>query len=91
MITLAYYSAKEYYNIFRELQSGKGFADIIMIPNTNHLDKPAIVVELKYDNNVDTALDQILRKVYTGNILLVGINYNKDTKEHTCKIIKDNK
>lgn len=98
VITLAYYSAKEYYNIFRELPSGKGFADIVMIPNTNHLDKPAIVVELKYDNNVDTALDQILRKEYTqslkdytGNILLVGINYDKDTKEHTCKIIKDTK
>lgn len=98
VITLAYYSAKEYYNIFRELPSGKGFADIVMIPNTNHLDKPAIVVELKYDNNVDTALNQILRKEYTqslkdytGNILLVGINYDKDTKEHTCKIIKDTK
>lgn len=95
VITLAYYSAKEYYNIFRELPSGKGFADIVMIPNHKHLDKPAIVVELKYDKDVDTALDQIINKQYadslrdyTGNILLVGINYDKDTKEHTCKIIK---
>lgn len=98
VITLAYYSAKEYYNIFRELPSGKGFADIVMIPNHRHLDRPAIVIELKYNQNVDTAIDQILNKQYTdtlkdytGNILLVGINYDKDTKQHTCKIIKDTK
>lgn len=98
VITLAYYSAKEYYNIFRELPSGKGFADIVMIPNHKHLDKPAIVVELKYDKSVDTAINQIINKQYTdnlkdykGNILLVGINYDKDTKVHTCKIIKDTK
>ena len=23
---------------------------------------------------------------YTGDILLVGINYDKETKQHTCKI-----
>ena len=40
-----------------------------------------------------TVIDQIMRKEYpaklaeyTGEILLVGINYNKDTKQHTCKI-----
>ena len=98
VITLAYYSAKEYYNIFRELPSGKGFADIVMIPNHRYLDRPAIVIELKYNQNVDTAIDQILNKQYTdtlkdytGNILLVGINYDKDTKQHTCKIIQATK
>ncbi len=51
------------------------------------VDKPAMVVELKYDKTADSALDQIKRKKYTkvfksyrGKILLVGINYNKETK-----------
>lgn len=95
VITLAYYSAKEYYNIVRELPTGKGFADIVMIPNRKHLDKPALVIELKYNKNVDTAINQILRneypnslKDYYGNMLLVGINYNEKKKEHTCKIME---
>lgn len=95
VVSLAYYSAKEYYSVIRELPTGKGFADIVMIPHKNHLDKPAMVIELKFDKNVDTAIKQILRKEYTqslknykGDILLVGINYNKITKAHTCKIIK---
>lgn len=98
VVSLAYYSAKEYYTIVRELPTGKGFADIVMIPHTKHLDKPAIVVELKFDEDVDTAIKQILRKEYTqslkdyqGDILLVGINYDKLTKTHTCKIIKATK
>ena len=40
-----------------------------------------------------TAIDQIRRKEYpaklaeySGEILLVGINYDKETKLHTCKI-----
>ena len=42
---------------------------------------------------LNTAIDQIKRKAYpskiaeyTGDILLVGINYDKETKLHTCKI-----
>jgi len=27
-------------------------------------------------------------KDYTGEMLLVGINYDKDSKEHSCKIEK---
>jgi hypothetical protein len=98
VVSLAYYSAKEYYNVIRELPTGKGFADIVMIPHTNHLDKPAMIIELKFDENADTAIKQILRKEYTqslkdykGDILLVGINYDKTTKAHTCKIIKTKK
>ena len=41
----------------------------------------------------DTAINQIKQKNYpskltdyTGDILLVGINYDKETKEHTCEI-----
>lgn len=42
---------------------------------------------------LDTHIDQIKCKEYpvkiaeyTGNILLVGINYDKETKQHSCKI-----
>ena len=56
-------------------------------------DYPALVVELKWNKNANTALDQIKEKRYpesimhyTGNILLVGINYDKNSKEHQCMI-----
>ena len=76
----------------RELPSGKGFADIVLIPR-KHVDTPAIVLELKYNQDTDTAISQIKRKQYpakiaeyTGDILLVGINYDKQTKSHSCRI-----
>ena len=81
--------------IVREMPTGKGFADICMIPRKEHLDKPAVVIELKYDKNVDGAISQIKSrqyvealKDYKGNLLLVGINYDKKTKEHQCVIEK---
>lgn len=63
---------------------------------------PALLVELKYNLGADTALSQILRQAYPdrlvhyqGNILLVGINYNRETrnddpmyKHHTCRIVR---
>ena len=92
VVSLAYYYAKNNYIIHRELASGKGFADIVMIPRKN-VDSPALVVELKYNHDADTAIGQIKRKQYpaklqqyTGDILLVGINYDKDTKRHECRI-----
>ena len=94
VINLAYYSAKDYYDIYREMPGGYGFADIVFIPRKK-VDMPALVIELKYDKNALTALDQIKSKKYTeslksykGEILLVGINYNKQTKKHECIIEK---
>lgn len=91
---IAYYYAKNDYVIHRELESGKGFADLVFIPR-RHVDKPAMIVELKYNKNADTAISQIHRKEYQGkvlehadNLLLVGINYDKKTKKHTCIIEK---
>lgn len=82
---------KEYTKI-RELSTGKGFADIVYIPK-KHSDKPAMIVELKYDKSAEGAIAQIKEKKYVeslkeyhGNMLLVGINYEKDTKKHTCII-----
>ena len=92
MITLAYYNAMNDYTIIRELPAGKGFADMVFLPR-RHSDKPAMIIELKYNQSALTAIDQIKEKHYTnvltdyiGTLLLVGINYNKDTKQHTCKI-----
>ena len=72
----------------------KGFADMVFIPGKN-TSSPALIVELKYNKDADAAIDQIKRKNYpakladyAGNLLLVGINYDKKTKTHTCHIEK---
>ena len=92
VLSVAYIWAKNEYVIHREYATGKGYADLVMIPRRN-VSKPALVIELKFNNSADTAIDQIKRKQYpakiaeyTGDILLVGINYDKETKLHTCRI-----
>ena len=97
VISLAYYSARKTYTIERELPAGKGFADLVFRPRKNN-SNPAMIVELKYDKSAEGALEQIKKKQYdhclkdySGEILLVGINYDKDDKRHTCKIEKINK
>ncbi len=94
VISLAYYSARKTYTIERELSAGKGFADLVFRPRKNN-SNPAMIVELKYDKSANSALDQIKKrqyadclKDYSGEILLVGINYNKNDKRYTCKIEK---
>ena len=94
VLSVAYIWAKNEYVIHREYATGKGYADLVMIPRRN-VSKPALVIELKFNHSADTAIDQIKRKEYpaklaeyTGEILLVGINYDKETKQHTCKIEK---
>jgi hypothetical protein len=92
-ISLAFYYAVNYYTVIRELPSGKGFADIAYIPRSGHLDKPAVIIELKYDLSTEAAIAQIKNKNYPaalkefrGNLLLVGINYDKESKKHSCRI-----
>lgn len=92
-ISLALYAARNFYTVHRELSGGKGFADIVYVPRKRFLDKPALVVELKWDKNAEGAIQQIKEKEYCrsleeykGNLLLVGINYDKKTQVHTCKI-----
>ena len=92
VLNIAYYYARNEYIIHRELASGKGFADLVFIPR-KHVDKPAMVVELKYNKDSDTAISQIKRKQYpkklaeyTGSLLLVGITYDKKAKTHECII-----
>ena len=96
VLTMAYFTAPAYYNIVRELPTGKGFADFAFIPRSNAGFRPAMIVELKYNKSAETAISQIKEKKYQGalsgysdKILLVGINYDADGKErkkHTCVI-----
>ena len=92
VLSIAYIWAKNEYVIHREYATGKGYADLVMIPRRN-VSKPALVIELKYNHSTDTAISQIKQKNYpakladyTGDILLVGINYDKESKQHTCMI-----
>lgn len=78
----------------RELPAGRGFADIVFLPLPQS-GKPALLVELKYDKTASAAIEQIKERKYTkalegytGEILLVGINYDKGDKTHSCRIEK---
>ena len=91
VLSLAYYSAQDSYAIYRELQGGEGFADLVFIPRTgNH--NPAMIVELKWNQSTGIALEQIkdrnsirCLKDYHGKVLFVGVNYDKKSKKHTCQ------
>ena len=63
------------------------------LPRKNHLDKPALIIELKWDKSKKGAIEQIKERKYgkaledySGNLLLVGINYDRKTKKHECVI-----
>ena len=93
-VILAYWSARKDYRIIREMPAGYGYADIVFLPLPGR-NKPAIIVELKYGKTVEVAIQQIKDKKYsdawkgyTGEVVLVGINYDKDKKEagHSCRI-----
>jgi hypothetical protein len=92
VLSLAFYTARSRYEMIRELPAGKGFADLVLVPHRN-LAAPAIVLELKYNLDADTAISQIKRqnygealKSYFGEVILVGINYDRKTKKHSCVI-----
>ena len=94
VLSIAYYYARNNYVMHRELATGKGYADIVLIPRKN-VESPAIVIELKFKKDADAAIDQIKRRQYPtkvaqyiDNLLLVGINYDQVTKQHTCHIEK---
>ena len=96
VIKLAYYTYKENYEQFEELPTGVGFADIVYVPKPESL-WPVLIIELKWNQTAQTAINQIKDKNYPsklkdfgGEIVLVGINYNKDApagkRKHECKI-----
>lgn len=95
VLAIAYLSAMQYYfKPVREFPTGRGFADFVFLPKTEYIaDYPALLVELKWNKNAETAIYQIREKQYpeslkqyTGKILLVGISYDKKSKEHLCEI-----
>ena len=97
VLTIAYLSAMQYYfKPVREMPAGRGFADFIFLPKPEYQQEyPALVVELKWDQDVQTAINQIKEKqypasieAYTGKILLAALSYDKKTKHHKCIIEK---
>ena len=90
-IYLAYIYALNEYDCFKELTTGKGFADVVYVPV--HQDKPALIIELKHNKTAESAIGQIKEKKYfdslsrySGDMLFVGINYDEDEKTHECRI-----
>lgn len=97
VLTIGYLSTMQYYfKPIRELPTGRGFADFVYLPKTEYRNVyPALVIELKWNKKAQTAMQQIRDRKYpasieqyTGDILLVGINYDKKTKVHQCLIEK---
>ncbi|SEL35969.1 PD-(D/E)XK nuclease superfamily protein [Ruminococcus sp. YRD2003] len=95
VLSIAYYSARKDYIVHREMPTGDGFADLVFIPRVGRK-LPAMIIELKNGQSAEEAIQQIkdkdyLHKIkeYTGEVLLVGINYTKG-KSHTCIIEKVN-
>lgn len=95
VLAVAYLSTMQYYfKPVRELPTGRGFADFVFLPKPEYKeDYPALVVELKWNQKAQTAMQQIKDKkypdsilAYTGKILLVAINYDKNSKKHQCLI-----
>ena len=97
-VQLAYYAAQDFYTVIPELDTGRGYADLAFIPKQP--DIPALLIELKYDENANTAISQIHRQkypdrlqLYKDNLILVGINYDRTVsnteesfKHHSCMI-----
>lgn len=91
-VKFAYIVCIDKYMKVEELPSGKGLTDVVYVPKSDTA-LPALVVELKWEETADSAIDQIKRndypavlKDYSGEIVLVGIGYDSKTNEHSCVI-----
>lgn len=94
VIKFAYIICIDYYLKVEELPTGHGIADVVFLPKRD-TSLPAMIVELKWNQTAEGAIKQIKEKdypslisEYTGDMMLVGINYNESTKEYSCKIEK---
>lgn len=92
VIKFAYITCVDQYLRIEELPSGKGIADVVFIPKKKST-LPAMVVELKWNKTDEAAIKQIrdrsypeALKGYGGDLVLVGINYDANSKKHTCRI-----
>jgi hypothetical protein len=84
------------YECFRELQAGKGYADVIYVPKRND-SLPILLIEFKHDTSAEDAMNQIKEKEYferyrdgdyPNEVIMIGLNYSSKTKEHQCLIEK---
>lgn len=99
VLSIAYLESMQYYfKPIREMPAGKGFSDLVFLPRIAYPELPALLIELKWNKSAVAAIQQVKDKKYvralesyTGNILLVGIDYNKKTKKHQCQIEKFDK
>lgn len=94
VISLAYYTACKEYTLIREMPAGNGFSDMVFLPKPAS-SKPAFLLELKWNKSAEGAISQIKSKKYIstlkeykGNLLLVGINYDRKNRKHQCRIEK---
>lgn len=96
VIKRAYFSYGDEYMMFEELPAGAGYADIVYLPKRDSI-LPVLLIELKWSRSAQGAIDQIKAKRYPeavrgygGDILLVGISYDKDApageRKHQCRI-----
>lgn len=97
VVKMAYISCVDQYSKVEELPTGHGIADVVFIPKRRST-LPAMIVELRWDKSAEGAIQQIKDKHYPralnqfgGELVLVGINYDEHTKQHTCKIEKTSK
>lgn len=95
-ISLAFYAARQYYTVVREMPAGKGFADLVFLPRKKYANMPAVIMELKRDTSAKEAVQQIKDKKYAdvlgdyhGNRILAGISYDSRTRKHSCVIEKN--
>lgn len=98
VIKRAYFSYGDEYVMFEELPAGVGYADIVYLPKRDSL-LPILIVELKWNQSGESALEQIKDrrypaafKSYRSDILLVGISYDREAaagkRKHQCRIEK---
>ena len=96
VLSIAYLSAMQYYfKPVREMPAGRGFADLVFLPKKEYPELPALLLELKWNKSAEGAIRQVKERKYvktlenyTGEILLIGINYSKKEKRHQCVIEK---
>jgi len=98
IVRIAYFSAREFYDIQREDKSGKGFVDFIFYPKDPLQD--ALIIEVKVNDTAFNAMKQIKEKkyiarfegklgekpFYKGRVLGVAHAYDKEAKTHECLI-----
>ena len=94
VVRSAYIAAADHYSEVQELPSGRGLADIVYLPRRGD-PSPALVVELKWNKDPESAIEQILDRDYPqvlrnwgGPMLLVGVSYDPKTKQHACRIVE---